>query len=83
MSRSGTRPLCGRVFDGSQCRKRDDHHCHPRADHVVAFFNELFCTPRAAGRARRSAWPVGRSALSSNPHGVLYGELLTALSGSS
>src|SRR5690554_1748115 len=34
-------PVCGWTHDGSSCRKRGDHHCKPRADHVVAFFSEV------------------------------------------
>lgn len=34
-------PVCGREFDGKTCRRRGDHHCKARVDHVLAFFREL------------------------------------------
>lgn len=34
-------PVCGFTLDGRSCRKRGDHFCVPRADHVVAFFCEV------------------------------------------
>lgn len=34
-------PVCGWTHDGVSCRKRGDHHCKPRADHVIAFFSEV------------------------------------------
>ena len=34
-------PVCGWTHDGSSCRKRGDHHCKQRADHVIAFFTEV------------------------------------------
>ena len=38
---SPKRPVCGWTFDGVSCRKRGDHHCKQRADHVIAFFSEV------------------------------------------
>lgn len=32
---------CGYTFDEKVCRKRGAHYCEPRADKVVAFFEEL------------------------------------------
>lgn len=34
-------PVCGRMFDGTTCRKRGDHLCKPRAAHAVAFMQEI------------------------------------------
>lgn len=34
-------PICGRVFDGLECRRRGEHLCEPRAQHATAFFREL------------------------------------------
>src|SRR5215472_7423592 len=34
-------PLCRRVFDGLECRRRGEHTCRPRVDHALAFFREL------------------------------------------
>jgi phage terminase large subunit-like protein len=34
-------PVCGRVFDGQTCRLRGAHFCAPRADHAVAFAQEI------------------------------------------
>jgi phage terminase large subunit-like protein len=34
-------PVCGRTFDGRTCRKRGDHLCKPRADHAIAFAQEI------------------------------------------
>lgn len=36
-----TLPQCGYTLDGRTCPLRGDHHCKPRADHVVQFFTEL------------------------------------------
>ena len=36
-----TFPICGHVFDGSECRRRGEHLCEPRAAHAAAFFREL------------------------------------------
>ena len=40
-------PVCGRTLDGRACRKRGDHLCKPRADHVTAFFRELLVHTKA------------------------------------
>lgn len=34
-------PECGFTLDGRTCRKRGDHFCQPRANHAVAFCQEL------------------------------------------
>lgn len=34
-------PPCARVFDEYQCMEVGDHFCHPRADHVVGFFENV------------------------------------------
>lgn len=34
-------PVCGKDFDGKQCRKRGEHLCKARVDHVAAFFAEI------------------------------------------
>src|SRR5688500_5061002 len=34
-------PVCGRTFDGRACRKRGDHLCKPRANHAIAFAQEI------------------------------------------
>lgn len=34
-------PVCGRVFDGHECRRRGEHLCEPRADHACSYFSEL------------------------------------------
>jgi len=36
-----TPPPCGRMLDGLECAEVGDHHCAPRADHVVKFIEEL------------------------------------------
>lgn len=33
--------MCGRTFDGRNCRKRGEHFCIPRADHAQAFAEEI------------------------------------------
>lgn len=34
-------PVCGKTFDGVECRKRGEHLCKSRVDHVSAFFTEI------------------------------------------
>lgn len=33
--------VCGYTFRGKTCRKQSNHYCEPRADKVVAFFDEI------------------------------------------
>jgi phage terminase large subunit-like protein len=39
--RNPRQPVCGYTFDGRTCRKRGEHLCAGRADHVSGFFREL------------------------------------------
>lgn len=45
-------PVCGRVFDDKQCKKRGEHLCAPRVEHVNAFFAEILVHTK--GRWARS-----------------------------
>lgn len=47
-------PVCGRVFDGKECKKRGDHRCQARVDHVSAFFSEILVHTK--GRWARTAF---------------------------
>ncbi|MFC0041017.1 terminase large subunit [Actinomadura rayongensis] len=65
-------PTCGRTFDGKRCRKRGDHHCRQRAEHVVAFFHELLVHTK--GRWARQAFRLAPW----QEHGILrplFGEV--------
>jgi phage terminase large subunit-like protein len=41
MPRRGKAPVCGYTFDTVECAGVGEHFCIPRADHALAFFQEL------------------------------------------
>lgn len=47
-------PVCGKKFDDTECRKRGDHLCVPRSQHVAAFFSEILVHTK--GRWSRTAF---------------------------
>src|SRR3954469_17193753 len=46
-------PLCGRTFDGDTCDEAGDHFCHPRADHVVGFFQDILVHTKGVWARKR------------------------------
>lgn len=57
-SRASQPPVCGFTLDGKTCRKRGDHFCLPRAQHAVAFFQEILVHTK--GRYARRPFILAR-----------------------